>query len=123
VESLADRTPVEVTIDIGPERYPPTVEGAAYFVIAEALTNVAKYAMAKTATVHASGRGNELSIEVVDDGIGGADPGSGSGLRGLVDRLAALDGTMTIDSPVGGGTRISAQIPIIRPTLPSVSAL
>jgi signal transduction histidine kinase len=123
VESLADRTPVQVTIDIGPERYASTVEGAAYFIIAEALTNVAKYAKAKTATVRAAGRGNELRIEVADDGIGGADPGSGSGLRGLVDRLAALDGTMTIDSPLGGGTRISAQIPITRPTSPSVPAL
>ena len=123
VESLADRTPIEVTVDIGPERYAPTVEGAAYFVIAEALTNVAKYAKAKTATVRAAGRGTELRIEVADDGIGGADPASGSGLRGLVDRLAALDGTMAIESPVGGGTTISARIPITRPTSPSVSAL
>jgi signal transduction histidine kinase len=123
VESLADRTPVEVTIDIGPERYTPNVEGAAYFVIAEALTNVAKYAKATRATVRAAGRENELRIEVADDGIGGADAGSGSGLRGLVDRLAALDGTMAIDSPVGGGTRISAQIPTVRPTSPPVSAL
>ena len=123
VESLADRTPVDVTIDIGPERYAPAVEGAAYFVIAEALTNVAKYAKAKTASVRAAGRGNQLRIEVVDDGIGGADPGSGSGLRGLADRLASLDGTMTIDSPAGGGTRISAQIPIIRPASPFVSVL
>ena len=123
VESLADRTPVDVTIDIGPERYTPAVEGAAYFVIAEALTNVAKYAKARTATIRAAGRGNQLRIEIVDDGIGGADPGSGSGLSGLIDRLAALDGTMAIDSPIGGGTRISAQIPIIRPTSPSVSSL
>ncbi len=123
VESLADRTPVEVTIDIGPQRYASTVEGAAYFIIAEALTNVAKYAKAQTATVRAAERGNELRIEVADDGIGGADPGSGSGLRGLVDRVAALDGTMTTDSPVGGGTTISARLPITRPTSPSVPAL
>jgi signal transduction histidine kinase len=122
VESLADRTPVDVTIDIGPERYAPVVEGAAYFVIAEALTNVAKYAKANTASVRAAGRGDELRIEVADDGIGGADPGSGSGLRGLVDRLAALDGTITIDSPVGGGTRISARIPIARASLIPASA-
>jgi signal transduction histidine kinase len=123
VESLADRTPVDVTVDIGPERYAPVVEGAAYFVIAEALTNVAKYAKAETASVRAAGRGDELRIEVADDGIGGADPGSGSGLRGLVDRLSALDGTITIDSPVGGGTRISAQIPIVRADLRSASAV
>jgi signal transduction histidine kinase len=113
VESLADRTPLDVTIDIGPERYPPAVEGAAYFLIAEALTNVAKYAKAERASVRAAGRGTELQIEVADDGIGGADPGSGTGLRGLVDRLAALDGTLTIHSPVGGGTRISGRIPIV----------
>jgi signal transduction histidine kinase len=123
VESLADRTPVDVRIDIGPERYAPVVEGAAYFVVAEALTNVAKYAKATTATVRAAVRGNQLRIDVEDDGVGGADPGSGSGLRGLVDRLAALDGTMTIDSPVGGGTRISVQIPIVRPVSPPVPAL
>jgi signal transduction histidine kinase len=123
VESLADRTPVDVTIEIGPERYAPVVEGAAYFVIAEALTNVAKYAKAQTASVRATGRGGELHIDVADDGVGGADPGSGSGLRGLVDRLAALDGTITIDSPVGGGTRISAQIPIVRADLRSASAV
>jgi signal transduction histidine kinase len=122
VESLADRMPVDVTIDIGPERYAPTVEGAAYFVIAEALTNVAKYAKARTASVRAAGAGAELRIEIVDDGVGGADPASGSGLRGLVDRLAALDGAITIDSPVGVGTRISAQIPVLRPALPSVTA-
>jgi signal transduction histidine kinase len=113
VESLAERTPLDVTIDIGPQRYPPAVEGAAYFLIAEALTNVAKYAKAERASVRAVERGNELRIEVTDDGIGGADPESGTGLRGLVDRLAALDGTMTIDSPIRGGTRITARIPIV----------
>jgi signal transduction histidine kinase len=119
VESLADRSPVDVTVDIGPERYEPSIEGAAYFVIAEALTNVAKYAQAKTATVRANGRGNELCIEVADDGIGGADPASGTGLRGLIDRLAVLDGTLAIDSPVGGGTRICAEIPLGgHPSLP-----
>jgi signal transduction histidine kinase len=124
VRGLAYRAPVPVEIeDAAPDDLPSPVATALYYVVAEALTNVAKYAKAKTATVRAAGRGNQLRIEVVDDGIGGAAPGSGSGLRGLVDRVAALDGTMTIDSPVGGGTRISAQIPIIRPTSPSVSAL
>jgi len=122
VESLADRSPVDVTIDIGPERYAPNVEGAAYFVIAEALTNVAKYAKAKTATVRAMARENVLRIEVADDGIGGADLASGTGLRGLVDRLAVLDGTLTIESPVGGGTRLSAQIPCVRAVSPPAPA-
>jgi signal transduction histidine kinase len=123
VESLADRTPVDVSVDVGAERYPPAVEGAAYFVISEALTNVTKYAKATKAMVRVRGLDDHLSIEVDDDGIGGADPRAGSGLRGLADRLAALDGTITIDSPVGGGTRIAAQIPTYRPTPAPVPAL
>jgi len=115
VESLADRTSVDVSVDIGPERYAPVVEGAAYFVISEALTNVTKYAQATRAVVRVRGLGDHVSIEVDDDGIGGADPRAGSGLRGLADRLAALNGTITIVSPIGGGTRIAAQIPAIQP--------
>jgi len=115
VESLADRASVDVSVDVGSERYAPAVEAAAYFVISEALTNVTKYAKATKAVVRVRGLDDRLSIEVEDDGIGGADPRSGSGLRGLADRLAALDGTITVISPIGGGTRISAQIPIIQP--------
>lgn len=111
VESLADRTPVPVTVDVGDERYPPAIEGAAYFVISEALANVAKYAGATKASVRVTRGDDHMGIEVEDDGVGGADPRSGSGLRGLGDRLAALDGTMTVVSPVGGGTRIAARIP------------
>jgi signal transduction histidine kinase len=114
VQSLADRTSVDVSVDIGPERYAPVVEGAAYFVISEALTNVTKYARATRAVVRVSGLGDHVSIEVDDDGTGGADPRAGSGLRGLADRLAALNGTITIVSPSGGGTRIAAQIPAIQ---------
>jgi signal transduction histidine kinase len=105
-----------VSVHVGLERYSPAVEGAAYFVISEALANVTKYAKATTATVRVEGLDDHLSIEIDDDGIGGADPRSGSGLRGLADRLAALDGTITIVSPPGRGTRISAQIPTIQPT-------
>jgi signal transduction histidine kinase len=123
VESLADRTSVDVSVDIGSERYPPAVEGAAYFVISEALANVTKYAKATKAIVRVRGLDDHLSIEVDDDGVGGADPRSGSGLRGLADRLAALDGTIAIVSPIGAGTRISAQIPTIQPTPDPVSAL
>jgi signal transduction histidine kinase len=123
VESLADRTPIPVSVDIGSERYPSTVEAAAYFVISEALANVTKYAKATRAAVRIRGYDDHLAIEVEDDGVGGADPSAGSGLRGLVDRLAALDGTITVVSPVGGGTRISARIPTNQPTPPPVSAL
>jgi signal transduction histidine kinase len=122
VESLADRTSVDVVVEVGPERYPPAVEGAAYFVISEALTNVTKYAQATSATVRVRGLADHLSIEVEDDGIGGADPRTGTGLRGLTDRLAALDGTISVVSPAAGGTRISARIPTIRPMPDPVSA-
>jgi signal transduction histidine kinase len=123
VESLADRTPVAVSLDVGSERYPPAVEGAAYFLISEALTNVAKYAKATKATVKVRGLADQLSVEIEDDGVGGADPRSGSGLHGLADRLAALDGTLTIESPTGGGTRISALIPTLHPVPNPVPAL
>ena len=123
VESLADRTSVDVTVDIGADRYAPAVEGAAYFVVSEALTNVTKYARATTATVRARERDGVLTIEIDDDGVGGADPRSGSGLRGLADRLAALDGTIAILSPAGGGTRIAARIPTIQPMPAPVSSL
>jgi signal transduction histidine kinase len=118
VESLADRTAVDVLVDIGLERYSPAVEGAAYFVISEALANVTKYANATKATVRVRGVPDHMTIEVDDDGIGGADPQAGSGLRGLADRLAALDGTIAVVSPVGGGTKISARIPTIQ-TMPA----
>jgi signal transduction histidine kinase len=123
VESLADRTSVDVSVDVGPERYSPPVEGAAYFVISEALANVTKYANATKATVRVRGLADHMTLEISDDGIGGADPRSGSGLRGLADRLAALDGTITVVSPGGGGTTISAQIPTIPPTASPVPAL
>jgi signal transduction histidine kinase len=122
VESLADRTSVDVSVDVGAERYSPAVEGAAYFVISEALANVTKYAKATKATVRVRRLDDHMTIEVDDDGVGGADLRSGSGLRGLADRLAALDGTITIVSPVGGGTKISARIPTIQPTPVPVSA-
>jgi signal transduction histidine kinase len=122
VESLADRTSVDVSVDVGPERYSPAVEGAAYFVISEALTNVTKYAKATRAFVRVRCLGDHMTIEVSDNGVGGADPQAGSGLRGLADRLAALDGTITVVSAVGGGTKISALIPTPRPTSAPVPA-
>jgi signal transduction histidine kinase len=122
VESLADRTSVDVSVDVGPERYSPAVEGAAYFVISEALTNVTKYAKATRAFVRVRCLADHMTIEVSDNGVGGADPQAGSGLRGLADRLAALDGTIAVVSAVGGGTKISALIPTPRPTSAPVPA-
>ena len=102
------------------ERLAPAVEAAAYYVAAEALANVAKYAHADSACVRIVEDDNrdEIVIEVADDGIGGADPARGSGLRGLEDRVEALDGALEIDSPLGGGTRIRARIPLSRRVLP-----
>ena len=91
---------------------PPPVEAAAYYVVSEALTNVAKYAEATRAAVRVRETGDRLVVVVEDDGRGGADPFSGSGLPGLGDRVAALDGTFTVDSPAGAGTRIRAELPL-----------
>jgi PAS domain S-box-containing protein len=102
--------PVEVTSSVT-ERLPAQVEAAAYFVVAEALTNVARYAEASRADVRVERGGSALTVEVSDDGVGGADHASGSGLRGLGDRLATLDGTLAVVSPPGEGTIVKAVIP------------
>ena len=112
VTTLAGRSPVPVEISVPAERLPGPVEAAAYYVVAEALTNVAKYAQASSAHVRVRRDNGRALVEVSDDGIGGADAGSGSGLRGLADRVAALDGTLEVESPPGGGTRIRADLPI-----------
>jgi signal transduction histidine kinase len=88
------------------------VEAAAYYVIAESLANVSKYAEASEVTVRVTHNNGCARIEVADDGVGGADAADGSGLRGLADRIAALEGTLTVESPPGGGTRVSAEIPL-----------
>jgi signal transduction histidine kinase len=94
------------------DELPPTVETAIYFVVAEALTNVAKYARASSATVAVTRTGAGVRVEITDDGVGGADGGAGSGLRGLADRVAALDGRIDVVSPEGGGTALRAEIPL-----------
>jgi signal transduction histidine kinase len=104
------RLPVELNETPG-ERLPPPVESAAYFVVAEALTNVARYAQASRADVRVARANGRLVVEVSDDGVGGADPGRGSGLRGLADRVSALDGQLQVDSPSGRGTVVRADIP------------
>jgi signal transduction histidine kinase len=112
LEALAARVPVPVTLEVeADERLPGPVESAAYFVVSEALANVAKYAKASHATVQVRRVNGRVSVEVADDGIGGAELGRGSGLRGLADRVAALDGTLSVESPPGEGTRLRAQIP------------
>jgi signal transduction histidine kinase len=111
---LARRAPVPVQLERVPgERLPEAVELVAYFVVAEALTNVAKYAAASRATVDIDRMNGKLVVQVKDDGIGGADPDSGTGLRGLSDRLAVIEGRLEIDSQPGRGTTITAKIPCV----------
>ena len=111
VEALADRSPANVTLRAPAERFTPTVEATAYFVVAEALTNVVKYARASAVTVSIEREGESLHVEVADDGVGGADPTNGSGLAGLDDRVAAADGRLTVTSVAGVGTVVRAEIP------------
>ena len=113
VESLAARAPlpVEVSIDLG-ERLPGPVEAAAYYVVAEALTNVAKYACASVVSVGVGRSNGTALIEVRDDGVGGAAADGGSGLRGLADRVEALGGRLELESPLGEGTTLRAEIPV-----------
>jgi signal transduction histidine kinase len=113
LEALVTRTPLPVDVETPyGERLPAPVESAAYFVVSEALTNVAKYADATRATVAIRRENGRVTVEVADDGVGGADVERGSGLRGLADRIAALDGTLSLHSPPGRGTRVRAEIPV-----------
>jgi PAS domain S-box-containing protein len=113
VETLAGRAPLPVEIGEMPdERLPEPVEAAAYYLIAEAVTNVTKYARASTVRVQVAESDGGVVVEVSDDGIGGADPAAGSGLRGLADRVEALGGSLEVSSPVGSGTCLRARIPV-----------
>ncbi|GAA1110987.1 sensor histidine kinase [Nocardiopsis metallicus] len=126
LQELADHCPVPVTVETAiPYRLPPHVEGTAYFVVAEALTNVYKHAEATAVTVRAHLASGDiravgaaqgtvtatLTVEVTDDGVGGADAARGSGLTGLGDRVAVMGGTMGLTSPAGGPTRIRVELP------------
>jgi signal transduction histidine kinase len=114
LEVLARRAPfrVDVVNDLE-ERLPPPVEAAAYYVVAESLTNIAKHAGASTVEVRLSRRNGIARVEVVDDGVGGADASRGSGLRELADRVEALDGRLHVVSPPEAGTRVWAEIPLV----------
>jgi PAS domain S-box-containing protein len=113
IGALVARAPLPVDLELADDRLPPAVEAALYYVVAESLTNVVKYAGATSARVRleASG-GSVVAAEVSDDGVGGADPARGSGLRGLADRVEALDGRLIVDSPPGGGTRVRVEVPV-----------
>jgi signal transduction histidine kinase len=111
VQELAGRTPFPVDVSVSGTRFPPAVEAAAYFVCSESLANVAKYARASHVQIAITREGGRLVVSVSDDGIGGADPSTGSGLRGLGDRIATLGGRLTVASPLDGGTRVAAELP------------
>jgi signal transduction histidine kinase len=112
LEQLAARSPVPVELEIEVEgRLPEPLEVAAYYVISESLTNIAKHAQARTARVEIVKDQGELVLEIVDDGIGGADSERGTGIRGLADRVESLDGRLRVWTPRGGGTRVRAEIP------------
>ncbi|MBV9943219.1 MAG: sensor histidine kinase, partial [Solirubrobacterales bacterium] len=108
---LVERLRLPVGADVTPDRFRPEIESGAYFVVAEALTNLAKHSHARSAAVVGWVKDSQLHVDVIDDGAGGARP-EGGGLRGLADRVGALGGQIRIDSPPGGGTRISATLPL-----------
>ncbi len=112
VEGLVARVPVPVEIaEVSDERLPEPVEAAAYYLIAEALTNATKYAEASKVRVRVALSNGSAVVEVADDGAGGADPAGGSGLRGLADRVETLGGSLEVVSPIGAGTLLRAEIP------------
>ena len=112
LESLAERSPIPVEVSaLANGRLPPPVEAAAYYVVCESLANAAKYAQASSVMVRVGQCADGLRVEVVDDGVGGAAARHGSGLEGLADRVAALDGRLVVDSLPGEGTRVTAEIP------------
>ena len=112
LEALASRAPLPVELETSSgQRLPERVESVAYFVVAEALTNVAKYSQASHASITLTRTNGSVLVEVADDGVGGADPANGTGLRGLLDRVAALDGSLECDSRPGNGTTVRARIP------------
>jgi signal transduction histidine kinase len=109
-QGLVGRMPLPVEVTAMPEEpLPEPIEAAAYFVVAEAITNVARYAEAAHATVQVVHDDGAVVVEIADDGVGGADPGKGSGLRGLADRVSALDGRLEVDSERSRGTTIPAR--------------
>lgn len=112
LEQLAARAPVPVALDLSVERYAPTIESTIYFLASEALANVAKYSEATRAEISVQRRNGSLVVCVADDGVGGARPDRGSGLTGLADRVAALGGAFSIDSPDGAGTTLTATVPL-----------
>jgi len=112
LETLVARAPLPIEVDKLGRRLPEAIEAAAYYVVSESIANVVKHAQASCARVGNRAKNGSVVIDVRDDGVGGADAATGSGLRGLSDRVEALDGRLSVESPPGGGTRVLAQIPL-----------
>jgi signal transduction histidine kinase len=112
LESLTVGCEMPVTLEVGAQELPEQIELAAYFIVSESLTNATKYAGASAVEVRVVLEAQAVLVEIVDDGRGGADPASGTGLRGLADRVEALDGRLDVDSAPGTGTRVSARLPL-----------
>ena len=112
LETLAERSPIPVRVEATDVRYRPAVETTAFYVVSEALTNAARHAVATEVEVRVSSDGRRLTVTVSDDGRGGADPSSGSGLRGLADRVAAIGGRLSVTSLPGEGTTVAAELPL-----------
>jgi signal transduction histidine kinase len=111
IDAIVERLDLAVNVDLPRERFPAEIEASAYFIVAEALTNIVKHAHAESAEVSASIHDEMLQLEVRDDGIGGAEP-RGRGLVGINDRVTALGGRFSVESPAGGGTVLTAKLPI-----------
>jgi PAS domain S-box-containing protein len=112
LQSLADRTPIPVELHVPDRKLPEPIAAAAYYVVSEAIANVVKHARASSIEVGVSAPNGRVVVEVADDGVGGADPSAGSRLRGLADRVAVLDGSLRVESPAAGGTRVVAEMPL-----------
>jgi PAS domain S-box-containing protein len=115
LEGLAARTPIPVELDRVGRRLPEPIEAAAYYVVSEAVANVVKHGHASSIRVGLEAENGTFRVEVSDDGVGGADAAVGSGLRGLADRVSALEGSLDVDSPPGAGTRVTAELPLPGP--------
>jgi signal transduction histidine kinase len=117
IQELAERSPIPVRLTVPATRFSPAVEAAAYFVCSESLTNVAKYSGASRVDIAVAQQDGWMTIVIVDNGVGGADPSGGFGLRGLADRIEALGGRIRIDSPPGAGTQVRAEFPLKHPAV------
>jgi signal transduction histidine kinase len=115
LESLTVGCEIPVTLDVGALELPEQIELAAYFIVSESLTNANKYAGATAVEIRVAAEDHAVLVEIADDGRGGADPATGTGLCGLADRVEALGGRLEVDSPPGAGTRVSARLPLRTP--------